>query len=455
MHDFVTTRIRPLSESIFNEIIELAGGKRAHPDQDRRDARNADYVLGEAVIELKILDDEGLSKGERQAKLAALFVAQNPDRPVYVLDRAALNLDGQRAYDRAMEGPIKGAVKSAKAQLVQSRAEFPDTKLSILMLANNANTALDHDEIVALVGRRARNDTDDIDGVVVAGAYLHSDGFDTVALWPIDYVPIRLDRPFPEYDALRDAFHDYAEREMTAAIIDGLRDDMTKGPVLDTGFDHQGKIFVKPAPPLGKSSDFYINGRPRRNSTGISSCPTVGLIFPELNRTEWEKFRSHMPDDTSLGERFEDWLAERERADSQGTLLKPMVPMTVTFNGWVASLNGRSPPRRFGTVRDYANRLYQQAISEVIQGARNLDEAKVIPGRYILAVTELIGQDETYDVSHILLVEERPHSKPQMTTLVRNARIFHLHAAALGASYAVKHGVSSLRWKKDMTYAWS
>lgn len=288
-----TTRIRPLSEDVCNEIVELAGGLRAHPDHDRREARNADYILGDAVIELKILEDEGLSKSERQAKLAALFTALDKDRPVYVLDRNVLDLAGQRAYDRAMEGPIKGAVKSAKGQLVQSRSEFPETKRSILMLVNNANTALDHDEIIQMVGRRARNDTDDIDGVVVAGAYLHSDGFDTLALWPIDYVPIHLDRTFPEYDALRDAFHAYAERAMTAAIIDGLSEEMTKGPVLDTGFDLDGKTFVKPAPPLGSNSEFYINGRPRLNSTGIDTSPTVGLIFPELNRAEWEEFRAY------------------------------------------------------------------------------------------------------------------------------------------------------------------
>src|SRR5690554_5072975 len=123
MLDFATTRIRPLTEDVFNDIFELAGGRRAHPDHDRRAARNADYVLGDAVIELKILDDEGLSKAERQAKLARLFIALDPDRPVHVLDRQRLDLAGQRAYDRAMEGPIKGAVKSAKGQLVQSRSE--------------------------------------------------------------------------------------------------------------------------------------------------------------------------------------------------------------------------------------------------------------------------------------------------------------------------------------------
>ncbi|NZD53141.1 hypothetical protein [Rhizobium leguminosarum] len=455
MLGLATTRIRPLTEDSFNEIVELAGGKRAHPDQDRRAARNADYILGDAVIELKILDDEGLSKAERQTKLAALFTALDPDKPVRVLDRELLDLAGQRAYDRAMEGPIKGAVKSAKGQLVQSRSEFPETKRSILMLINNANTALDHDEIVQMVGRRARNDTDDVDGVVVAGAYLHSDGFDTFALWPIDYVPISLDQPFPEYEALRDAFHGYAERSMTGAIINGLSADLTKGPILDTGFKFDGKMFVKPAPPLGKSSDFYINGRPRLNSTGIETSPIVGLTFPEFDRNEWAKFRAYMPEDDSLGERFEDWVAEREEAISRGTLLKPLVPIAVTFDAWISSLNGGAASRHFKPVRDYANRLYQRAITNVIDGARDLEKTKVIPSRYVLAVTELIGQDQANDVSHIFLVEEHPGGGPLITALVRNAQIFHLHACTLGASYAVKHGVTSLRWKKVMTYAWS
>jgi hypothetical protein len=162
-----------------------------------------------------------------------------------------------------------------------------------------------------------------------------------------------------------------------------------------------------------------------------------------------------MPDEPSLGERFEHWLAERETAQSEGTLLRPMVPMTVTFDGWIASLAGKNPPRRFGPVRTHANALYQRAIGDVIENACELDKTAVLPSRYILAVTELIGQDQVNDVSHIFLVEQRPGCEPRMSPLVRNARIFHLHAAALGASYAVKHGVSTLRWAKDMTYAWS
>lgn len=455
MFDFPTTRIRPLSENIFTQIIESAGGRRAYPHDDRQTQKNADYILGQAVIELKILDDEGLGKSARQFKLASLFANLNPDRPVHVLDRNLLDPTGQRDYDRAMEGPIKGAVKTAKRQLIQSRSDFPETNTSILLLVNNANTALDHDEIVKLVSRRARNDTSVIDGVVVAGAYLHSDGFDTFALWPIDYVPIHLDQPFNEYDALRAAFHGYAERAMTAAIVDGLSDDMTKGPILDTGFEIDEIKFVRPAPPLSSGSDFYVNGRPRANSTGIETSPPVGLTFPELTHTEWVRFRSYMPSDLSLGSSFENWLIQREQAIAEGTPLKPFVPMSVTIEGWVSTFGDASPPRSFESVRNYANALFQHAVIPIIEGACDLEQTKLIPSRYILAVTEQIGQDQANDISDLFLFEARLDKEPTVTELVRNVRIFHLHACGLGAAYAVKLGVGSLRWKKDLTYSWS
>jgi hypothetical protein len=68
-----TIRIRPLSEPDFDAIMAAAGGKPAHLNTDRRDRQGADYRLNEAIIELKMLDEEGLSKPTRQAKLATLF----------------------------------------------------------------------------------------------------------------------------------------------------------------------------------------------------------------------------------------------------------------------------------------------------------------------------------------------------------------------------------------------
>lgn len=449
-----TIRIRPITEAAFDSIIEAAGGIRAHPDHDRRQARGADYVLGAAVLELKILEDEGLAKQDRQHKLATLFCGLDPKRPVHVLDRGRLDEAGKRTYDRAMEGPIKKAVKSAKGQLVQSRKEYPDTTLSILILVNNGNTALNHADIVTLVERRARNDTDDIDGVVVAGAYLHGDGFEAVAFWPIDYIPIRLNSVFPSYDRLRDAFHGYAEEIMTAAMLDGPTAENSKGPVLDTGFDLNGIHFVKPAPAMGKPSDFYVRGRPRVNSTGLEVSPKVGIIFPELSRSEWNKVQRFLGSHPHLGQTYEDWLRERENAAAKGELLKPMIPIDVSLDEWLATIGGIIPDQPFASLATLANRKFQKQIRKVVLSARDAATATILPRRFVLACTEVIGQDMANDVSSIFLIEQRPDGDAWSKTLVGNARIFHEHACTLGGAYAVKHSVSSLLWQKDLSYAW-
>lgn len=41
-----------LTESDLDAIITGAGGRRAHPDADRRTVPGADYVLADIVIEL-------------------------------------------------------------------------------------------------------------------------------------------------------------------------------------------------------------------------------------------------------------------------------------------------------------------------------------------------------------------------------------------------------------------
>jgi hypothetical protein len=52
-------RIHPLFEADIDAVIEAAGGVRAHAEADRRQSPGPDYVLGEAVIKLKPLDENG------------------------------------------------------------------------------------------------------------------------------------------------------------------------------------------------------------------------------------------------------------------------------------------------------------------------------------------------------------------------------------------------------------
>ena len=210
-----TFHIRPLTEQDLASMVAAAGGTVAHPDATRRQRKGADFVLQNAVIELKFLSEDGFLKTNRQHRLASLFREEGFEAPVVVLDRENLSVTGQRKYDRIIEGPIKTEVASARKQLKETRRERPDATLSVLWVVNNGYTQLNHEELLRLVVHRVKNDTRSIDGVIVGGCYFHSDGFDNIFLWPLAYVPIRL-VGFPGYDLLHGEWNRFAERFMTS-----------------------------------------------------------------------------------------------------------------------------------------------------------------------------------------------------------------------------------------------
>lgn len=444
-------RIQPLSESEIENIVIKAGGRRAHPDADKRSQRGADFVLGSSVIELKILEDEGLDKPERQQKLAKLFSENFPRRPTVVLDRALLCAQGQRTYDRIMEGPVKTAVNSARQQLQQSRCEHNATS-TVLWVINNGNTSLSHSSLVELVAKRSRNDSRDIDSVVVSGAYFYSDTFDNFFLWPIDYTPINLDRPFQNFEALREAWHGLVMGRMTAFMKESAATNNAKGPVVDLSFQLEGVTYVMPAPPMGRKSNFFTNGRPRSNSTGITCAPPVATVFAGLNRHEWAEFNRHHAKAISSTD-YNEWIAEEVRARDE-CKLKPLIIIPVSHaNWWEWAQQQRSVASI--SVHRYASVLFQEKMLRVINDARERTAGSVLPCRYMLLITEEIGQDLAFDVSHLAEICALPDGSAHLDEVWADKPMFFEQALTVAAAEAIVRGVDYILWEKDKTYAWS
>lgn len=447
-------RVRTLTELDSNSIVKAAGGCRAHLDADARDRPGADYLLGEAVLELKSLNDEGLAKPERQAKLAALFRSCQPERPVIVLDRFALPVASRCEYDRILETPIKTAISKANKQLKQSRAEHPSATASILVVINNGYTALNHNDLVRMTAHRVRQDTSEIDGVVVGGCYFHSDTYDSYFLWPIDYVPVNIGRPFESYERLRSAWNDFADDFMTQVVLGKIPPDKVRGPVIDTQFDVDGIAYVKPAPPMGSKSEFFRHGRPRKDSSGLEHCPIVACTFPDMTREEWLRFRASIPLSDWDCRTFEDWMRERAEHAALSQPLKPFVPMLVTHDDWVKWAASTEERPTIGSVARYAKELFELQVRALFATSRERISSGLVPARYVLVVTEVIGQDRANDVSHIAVVREQPYGEPVILEVVANARIFHEHALMLGCAYALSKGVEVVLWQKHLEYAW-
>lgn len=443
--------IRPIAEEDLDAAIQAAGGCRAHPDASRRDAVGADYLLQDAVIELKALDEDGLDKPERRRKLADLFRRYQWDRPVVVLDPRDLPEEGLRQYKAIMQGPIKNGIAHAKKQLKQSRAEHPSATCSVLFLINNSYAALSHPELLALASERVKHDTSQIDVVVVAGCYFHSDDFDSYLLWPMDQMVIHPDHPFTGYDNLRKAWNELSQRLMTD-LIQGK--EGSKGPVADATFELDGVTYIKPAPPIGGQSQFFKAGRPRKNSSGINSCPPVATTFPELSPTEWRQLRLLLANPQDVFGTYEDWTAFRTRAASSHGALKPFVLVPVNCDGFEAWCRHRKAEPGRASLMAYANDRFDNEIHRLIGMAKEHLPEQPLPRRSIMVLTEVIGQDRANDLSHLAIIEAEPGQDPTVKALISNVRIFHEHGVALAAAYALAHGVDVVLWRKDNRHAW-
>ena len=445
--------IRALTESDLDLVVEDAGGRRAHPDADRRETVGADYVLGATVIELKMLDDEGFDKPERQQKLAGLFLARDPTRPVVVLDPEQLSDTERRRYRNIVEGPIKTAVAKAKQQMAQSREEHPETTGSVLWVVNNGYTALDHETLEELVANRARQDTSSIDGVIVSGCYYHSDGFDSVFLWPCSYVPIRLDHAFPEFARLQEEFQGFANTYMTE-IMQSATPAGGKFEVRDLAFDLDGVRYVRPAPVMGQPSDFYVNGRPRRNSSGIESCPTVALIVPGLTRSDHALIAGVIGVPGGPLGNYPSWQRHLAGAAGAAEPTKPLVTMPVDAETWLRWCRSEEVRPSLDVLNRFAHEMFDARIRAILESARERVEGGIVPSAYVLVVTQEIGQDRANDVSDIAVLRERAEGDPIVRPLVENLRIFHEHAVALAAAYALREGLDIVQWNRNRQHSW-
>jgi hypothetical protein len=446
-------RVHPLPESHIDAVIESAGGKRAHSDSTKRTKHNADYRLGSAIIELKMLNEEGFDKPERQNKLAKLFRTHFPSRPVIVLDRTLLPTIAQSEFDRIIEGPIKTGVSKANAQLKQSRTEHPDCSCSVLLVVNNSYTTLNHDALRSLVSHRVRQDTSGIDAVVIAGAYYHSDSFDNFYLWPMEYISVNLNRPFREFNALREAWQDLANRFMSD-IARGRLQPSEWTPVADTQFEIDHVTYVRPAPAMGMQSEFYINGRPRHDSANLKQCPHIATVFPYLTQPQWSALNQRLGAPSQLMGSYEAWRTEQAAAERSSQPRKPLVTIPVTVTEWEAWCRSESVPENAQSVFNFALKRFNEAAHARLLGARERDSLAILPSRYIYVVTEVIGQDKANDVSHIARITERLEAEPIVESIVEDSRIRHEHALALGAAYAVRESIETLVWSRDLNYAW-
>ncbi len=431
-------------EDDITEIIVSAGGAQI-PTRDKEEKNTADYSLDESIIELKLIEEEGLEKETRINKIEDLFEENQKGKPSVIIDKRLLCEAEINKYHRILEGPIKTAIKKASKQLKNTENDIYPGKIKVCMVINTGYASLFMEDFEKIVTKVAKNDSNSIDFLIVAGAYFYGDSFDFYSFFPFELIKIKSDNnlEFTSFNNLRDKWGSFTDKIMTEMIIPDETDRERKKIIYDFEFERSGKYYIQPTPLIGKKSDYFINGRPRKNTSGINTCPLVGKTFPCLSQNNWIMAKKSMVDSFHLEESQDEYLNKIKSITPE--IKMPIVPIDIDYLLFKNYCISNDISESFNELCLYANKKFQEQLESIHESLINLDENKIIPVKYILLQVQEIGQDKKFDISSIYEIKtEILTGDEKRAVIFENERMFFEYASILAASYAIKLGFDTV-----------
>jgi len=445
-------RIYKLKEEDFDGIVQRSGGERLSNDESREKNPNADYLLGDAIVELKFAEEDGLEKQQRQRKIATLLNKYCLHKPVMVMDPKLLGNIGGKEYYKVMSTPIKKRIRKAAKQLRQTAQKYKgNTK--VLILLNVGYGSLNIEEFKDIAIHCVANHTKQVDRLIVGGIYHYGDKFESYAFFPFEEIPFNLNKRFSAFDNLKLNWDAFSNEFMTSVVLCNRENLPDRLPVVEIDFEIDGVKYVKPPPPMGPSN-FWPQGRPRENSTGITQCPPVAMTFPKMNKENWLKFKDIMPAETNLQNTYSDWLRfTNNESEANNKVLQPFVPVEIEYEAFSKNREIDKSDPTFRELCLYTNEVFDRKAKDFINSAIDKAKSNLILPAYIFLLVEEIGQDKANDLCSIYCVRQSI-GQQNSTIILENAKTIFEHGLALAASYAIKYDASFIVYERNQTYMW-
>lgn len=432
--------ISRITEEDFDGIIERAGGTRLTTEA------TADYQLGNAIIELKFVEEEGFHKTERQEKINDLFSPLYPDWPVIPILPEKLNQANRRTYDRIIETPIKTHLRKAGRQLKETADRMSTKPVRVAVILNVGYTAISPEEFEAISLKRAKNDTANIDWLIIGGIYCYSDTFDHYVMPNFQAFPIHASQNFDQSDILIECWNRWIEQKM-GDLFRKPQSKENQPTVVDISFDVNGITYVKPSPAFPKSKFWPSGKKPRENSSGIDSCPCVGITHANFSQMIWKELKEIYPNEWRLGNSYLEWRSLVKTRDSEDENLKPFQSIMLDEQDLRANIEKRGIPFNLNGLMEYSAICFGDRLLPLIEGARDLSKSQIAPLEYILIEMFEIGDDEDFDHCSLYYSINIPGFE-RTETIFNHKRIIFRHALAVAASHALKRNVQFVYYKK-------
>jgi hypothetical protein len=240
--------IPAFDEKTVDRAIEKAGGHRLTKEEaNNQHTLNADYVLGNWIIELKELEEERLLKTGHQNALATLFEKYCCDDHMEI-DYDALSPEDQKLFVKSACSPVRHALEKASKQIAATKAHLGNVQAKgAVIILNNGFGSLQPELLPRIADQLAKRHSQ-IDLVICLSQYFITNGFDNVVNFHMD--PVTL--PDSSIEAFYDAIHGEQTALMTKAIMthpDEMENPLK--PMCPIIFERNGKRyrFVPGIPP--------------------------------------------------------------------------------------------------------------------------------------------------------------------------------------------------------------
>lgn len=433
-------KISKFTENDFTSIIESIDGRRFSMDDSKETQQNCDYVFQDALIELKLVEENLIEKKAKRDKLAELFI-RNSNSKTVILASELLTEKQQREYYRILETPIKTALKKASKQLQESSES--ENVVKVALIINNGLSFMMPEEFEKIAMERAKNDTSGIDILLIGGCYFFSDKFDSYVIFPLKELYLNGVYRTDIVDAIRDGWNVFLNQFMTRHITDTdlIRN---KEPLKDISFEIGDILYVKPPPKMGKS-DFWINGRQREDSTNLNVCPPVATVIPAFDKDNYDIAKRliednwHLKDDLS---KYQIWLKKEIKESS--TLFRPLIEIKISCNNLQA--------RSYQELCEFSVDVFEQQLGKIIDNSRKFTKEHQSLNYILLNCIE-IGIDKANDLAYINHISEYPNMEYDKT-IIDGERMKFEYALVLASAYCLKVGADCVYYVRNETYKW-
>jgi hypothetical protein len=247
-----------ITESFVDSIAQEVGWRRYLDVHTPNAGRlNADYLANNAVIELKIMEEEGLDKESRQAKLAKLFSQANPNASQIDLTFENTPDSIKRQVHAVVSMPIQSAVKKASRQIAHSAEDLGrHSDNGVLLMVNNGYSYLNAENFERLVVQRCWNDSSHIDYAFCVTIDYHQGDFDSYIFLTARCHTIRNEGTWAMADVVADRFQARFGDVMGQMMGDQMNPKLWRNrlpPVTDILFEKTGVKYIRKAPEVPDS----------------------------------------------------------------------------------------------------------------------------------------------------------------------------------------------------------